>query len=139
MAEPRWLPRLLLDVIHSELLAEHGGAPGVRAGGADLIESALARPRQRLAYEPRSDLASLAASYLFGLVKNHGYVDGNKRVGFAAAATFLRLNGVRLTASEVEAYDAVIGLVEGRYSEEEIAAWIRNSSEPARERPDPGR
>jgi death on curing protein len=129
--EPRWLSRLLLDVIHSELIAEHGGAAGVRAGGSDLIESALARPRQRFAYQPESDLASLAASYLFGLTKNHGYVDGNKRVGFAAAATFLRLNGLRLTAPEVEAYDAVIGLAEGRYTEEDIAAWIRTRVEPA--------
>ena len=128
--EPRWLPRLVVDVIHSELLREHGGAPGVRQGGEDLIESALARPRNRFACSPESDFSALAAAYLAGLVKNHGYVDGNKRVGFACAATFLRLNGIRLTASEPEAYDAVVGLVEGRYSEEQIAAWIRSHSEP---------
>lgn len=121
----------MVDVIHSELILEHGGAPGVRTGGDDLIESALARPRQRFTYEPKADTASLAAAYLFGLTKNHGYIDGNKRVGFAAAATFLRLNGIRLTASELEAYEAVIGLVEDRYSEEEIAGWIREHSEPA--------
>jgi death-on-curing protein len=131
MAEPRWLSRLLVDVIHSELLSEHGGAPGIRAGGDDLIESALARPRQRYAYEPSSDLAALAASYLFGFAKNHGYVDGNKRVALATAATFLLLNGVRLTASEVEAYDAVIGVAEGRLPEADVASWIRRSSAPA--------
>jgi death on curing protein len=131
VAEPRWLPRLLVDVIHSELVAEHGGAPGIRPGGDAPIESALARPRQRHAYAPESDLASLAASYLFGLTKNHGYVDGNKRVGFAAAATFLRLNGMRLNASEVEAFEAVIGLAEGRYTEDEVAVWIRSNSGPA--------
>lgn len=130
MEEPRWLTRLVVDVIHSELLAEHGGAPGIRQGGDDLIESALARPRNRFTYAEDVDLAELAAAYLWGLAKNHGYVDGNKRVGFACAATFLRLNGVTLTASETEAYDAVIGLVEGRYSEEEIAGWIRRHSEP---------
>lgn len=130
MAEPRWLSRLLVDVIHSELLQEHGGATGLRAGGDDLIESALARARNRFAYAPESDLATLAAAYLFGLTRNHGYVDGNKRVGFAAAATFLVLNGVRLTASEVEAYDLVIGVVEGRYSEDAVADWIRTNSEP---------
>ena len=130
--EPRWLSRLVVDVIHSEMLREHGGAPGVRQGGEDLIESALARPRNRFAYSPESDLPALAAAYLAGLAKNHGYLDGNKRVGFAAATTFLRLNGVRLTASEPEAYDAVVGMVEGRYSEEQIAEWIRNHSEPAR-------
>jgi death on curing protein len=131
MSEPRWLTRLVVDVIHSELLREHGGAPGVRQGGEELIESALARPRNRVAYEPDSDLPALAASYLSGLARNHGYIDGNKRVGFACAATFLRLNGLRLTASEPEAYDTVIGLVEGRYSEEQVANWIRSHSEPA--------
>ena len=129
MMEPRWLSRLIVDVIHSEMLREHGGAPGVRQGGEDLIESALARPQNRFAYSPESDLPALAAAYLTGLAKNHGYVDGNKRVAFACATTFLRLNGLRLTASEPEAYDAVIGLVEGRYSEEQIAAWIRSQSE----------
>jgi death-on-curing protein len=126
---------LVVDVIHSEMLREHGGAPGVRQGGEDLIESALARPRNRLAYSPESDLPTLAAAYLAGLAKNHGYVDGNKRVGFACAATFLRLNGLRLTASEPEAYDAVVGLVEGRDSEEQIAAWVRGHSEPVAELP----
>jgi death-on-curing protein len=125
MMEPRWLTHLIVDVIHSEMLREHGGAPGVRQGSDDLIESALARPRNRV---PESDSPVLAAAYLAGLAKNHGYVDGNKRVGFACAATFLRLNGLRLTASEPEAYDAVVGLVEGRYSEEQIAAWIRTYS-----------
>jgi death on curing protein len=125
VTEPRWLSRLLVDVIHSELLAEHGGRPGVRAGGDDLIESALARPRHHYLYAADADLASVAAAYLVGLTLNHGYVDGNKRVGFACAATFLRLNGVRLTAPEVEAYDIVIGLTEGRITEEQIATWIR--------------
>ena len=118
-----------MDVIHSELLAEHGGSPGIRSGGDELIDSALARPRQRFAYAEKADLPSLAASYLYGLVKNHGYLDGNKRVAFAAAATFLLLNGVRLTASEPAAYELVIGAVEGRYSEDELAEWLRNHSE----------
>jgi death on curing protein len=130
--EPRWLTRLMVDTMHSELVREHGGAPGIREGGEDLIESALARPRNRFVYEPASDLPDLAAAYLFGLARNHGYVDGNKRIGFAAAATFLLLNGLRLTASETDAYDAVIGLVEGRLSEQAIASWIREHTEPAR-------
>jgi len=132
MGEPRWLTRLIVDTIHSELILEHGGAPGIAAGGDDLLESALARPKNRLAYEPGSDLAALAAAYLFGLVKNHAYVDGNKRVGFAAAATFLWLNGLRLTASESEAYDAVIGTVEGSRTESELADWLRKNIEPVR-------
>ena len=130
MGEPRWLTRLIVDTIHSELILEHGGAPGIAAGGDDLLESALARPKNRLAYEPDSDLAALAAAYLFGLVKNHAYVDGNKRVGFAAAATFLWLNGLRLTASESDAYDAVIGALEGTRTELDLADWFRGNTEP---------
>jgi death on curing protein len=132
MEEPRWLTRPMVDTIHSELLGEHGGSPGVRSGGDTLIDSALARPRNRFAYEPDSDLAALAAGYLFGLVKNHGYVDGNKRVGFAAAATSLLLNGRRLSASETDAYDKVIGIADGSLSESDLAAWIRGHSEPER-------
>ncbi|HEX4962903.1 MAG TPA: type II toxin-antitoxin system death-on-curing family toxin [Thermoanaerobaculia bacterium] len=132
MEEPRWLTRWIVDAIHSELLMEHGGTAGVRAGGDDLLESALARPKNRLAYEPTSDLATLAAAYLFGLVKNHGYMDGNKRVAFAAAATFLRLNGWRLTASETEAYDTVIAAADGQRTESDLAGWLRANSEPIR-------
>jgi death on curing protein len=128
MDEPRWLNRHIVDTIHAELLSEHGGARGVREGGSDLIESALSRPRNRFAYESDVDLAVLAAAYLFGLVKNHGYIDGNKRVAFASAATFLVMNGQRLTASEVDAYDLVLGLAEGRYTEQEAAEWIRAQS-----------
>jgi death-on-curing protein len=130
VGEPRWLTRAMVDAIHSELLLEHGGAAGITPGGEDLLESALARPKNRLVYEPGSDLAALAAAYLFGLVKNHGYVDGNKRVGFASAATFLLLNGLRLTASEAEAYAAVIAVVEGRSSESDLAAWLRGNTQP---------
>ena len=93
---------------------------------ADLIESALARPMNRYHDEPSSDLADPAAAYLFGLVKNHGYVDGNKRTGFASAATFLIVSGQELTASE--ACDVVIGVADGRVSEEELAEWIRRNT-----------
>jgi len=128
--EPRWLTRQMVDAIHSELLLEHGGAAGITAGGEDLLESALARPKNRRAYEPDSDLPALAAAYLFGLVKNHSYVDGNKRVGFASAATFLLLNGLRLTASEAEAYNAVIAIAEGRSNESDLVVWLRGNTEP---------
>ena len=127
-AGPRWLTRLVVDTIHAELLEEHGGPPGVR--DEDLIESALARPVNRLAYEPSSDLADLAAAYLFGLVKNHGYADGNKRVAFAAAATFLLLNGRELIASEPEAYDIVMAVTGGSVSEAALAEWIRRHLKP---------
>ena len=128
-AEPSWLTRLMVDTIHAELVEEHGGLGGVRDD--DLIESALARPVNRYQYEPSSDLADLAAAYLYGLVKNHGYVDGNKRVGFAAAATFLIVNGRELTASEPEAYDMVIGVAGGTVSEEDLAEWVRRNTRPS--------
>jgi death-on-curing protein len=128
--EPNWLSRLVVDTIHAELLQEHGGVSGIR--DEDLIESALARPLQRYHYEPSSDLPTLAAAYLFGLVKNHPYVDGNKRVGFAAAAVFLLLNGLELTAPEVDAYDAVIGTASGTLSETDLASWLRRHAQTAR-------
>ena len=74
-----------------------------------------------------ADRASVAAAYLVGLTMNDGHIDGNKRVGFASAATLLRLNGVRLTAPEVEAYEIVIGVTERRITEEQIADWIRSN------------
>ena len=114
--------------MHQSLINEHGGAIGVRAGGDALIDSALQRPPNRFAYDPTSDLPTLAAAYLFGLAMNHGFVDGNKRVTFAAATTFLSLNGMRLMATEVDAYDAVMSVAAGRTSEEELAAWFRENS-----------
>jgi len=126
MKEPRWLTRLMVDVMHSDLLLEHGGSPGMRNGGENLIESALARPRNRFAYAPDSDLESLAAGYLFGLVKNHGFVDGNKRIAFVSAAVFLSINGRHLAATEAEAFAAVVGLAEGGLSEDAMAQWLRD-------------
>lgn len=130
MREPRWVKRRVLELIHADNLARYGGAPGVRAGGDQLIESALARPQNRFAYEPNVTLAELAAAYLFGLAKNHGYIDGNKRIAFSAAVAFLRRNGIRLSAEPGEAYERVIGLVEDRYSERDIAEWIQSRSVP---------
>lgn len=119
----------MVDVIHSELIAEHGGIQGVREGGEDLIESALARPKNRFSYEPEADLSDLAASCMFGLVKNHGFLDGNKRVGFTCAATFLVMNGQTLTATEQDAAEFVLNVAAGSIDEAEIASWIRENIE----------
>ncbi len=127
-AEPLWLTRRMVDTIHAELLREHGGAPGVR--DEDLIESALVRPVHRYHYQSTDDMADLAAAYLFGLVKNHGYIDGNKRVGFAAAAVFLLLNGLALTATEVEAFHMVMDVAAGAVPEADLAAWFRRHTRP---------
>lgn len=127
-AEPIWLSRDLLHHLHAQLIREHGGGYGIRDEG--LIESALARPRTRWEYDDDVDLVALAAAYAFGLAKNRGYVDGNKRVAFASAGVFLLANGLRLTAPEGEAYAVIVDLAAGELSEGDLARWLRASVEP---------
>lgn len=128
MADWVWLRREALTALHAEQLAEHGGAAGVRDRG--LLESALARPENLAAYgEP--DVFNLAAAYAFGIVKNHPFVDGNKRTGFQAAATFLLLNGQMLTASDQGVVETVLGLAAGEVNEEDFARWLRVNCEAA--------
>jgi death-on-curing protein len=126
--EPIWLTREVLDHMHSQLIREHGGSYGIRDAG--LIDSAVFRPRNRWEYEPDTDLVALAAAYAYGLAKNHGYVDGNKRVAFMAAYSFLDANGLRLTASEGEAHAVVVDLASGELSETDLARWLRAMVEP---------
>lgn len=121
MKEPRWVPIEAIKAIQLELIAEHGGLPGVRDEG--LLESALARPRNLWAYE-RPTLYDLAAADGFGLTKNHAFVDGNKRIGLAAIDVFLRMNGCHLIASEAEAVAAILKLAEGKLNQSDLAAWI---------------
>jgi death-on-curing protein len=123
--EPIWLSRQMIDAMHSDLIEDYGGSHGIRAGGNDLIDSALSRPMNRFAYTPGVDLADVAAAYLFGLVKNHGFIDGNKRIAFAALVTFLDLNGRWLTAPPDYAFAMVVATVEDRMSEGDVAEWIR--------------
>lgn len=117
---------MVVVAIHTDLLRTHGGLPGVR--DEDLLESALARPRQRLAYEPSTDLAALAASYGFGLSRNHPYADGNKRVAFLVMAVFLGLNGIELTADESDVVTTMVALADGALDEVALADWIRPHS-----------
>jgi death-on-curing protein len=121
--EPRWLTRLVVDAIHNDQLREHGGLRGIR--DENLLESALARPQQRWHYEERQDVPALAAACAFGLVKNHPYRDGSKRIGFLAMVTFLDLNGHRFQASDAEVVTEFVGLADGSVSEEALAQWIR--------------
>ena len=125
MSEPVWLQRRVLELLHSESIAEHGGADGLRDEG--LFESALARPKNLHAYEDVTDLKRLAASYAFGLAKNHAFIDGNKRIAFIAAVLFLRINGRRLTADQAEATLVMLSLASGAMSEDEFAVWIRKN------------
>src|SRR6266571_4644208 len=101
MKEPRWIDRRSLVLLHSETLAEHGGRSGIVDEGR--LDSALARPRQIFSYERKRDLARLAAAYAAGLVRNHPFVDGNKRAAFLAVGLFLGLNDFRLAADQVDA------------------------------------
>ena len=121
--EPRWLSRLAVDAIHNDQLREHGGLPGIR--DENVLESALARPQHKWHYAEETDFATLAAAYGFGLVKNHPYRDGNKRIGLLAIATFLGINGYDLIATDAEVVTKILTLADSRVSEEELADWIR--------------
>lgn len=126
--EPKWIRPDALLAIHGRQLAEHGGAEGVRDEG--LLESALHRPQQIWTYDSNADLANLAAAYASGLVRNHPFVDGNKRTAYVACRLFLRLNGLDFQASRDEKYETFIALVERRISEDEFAAWLRTRLVP---------
>ena len=104
MSEIVWVRHDVTIAIHERVLAEHGGQSGIRDLG--LLESALARPQQMLAYSD-SDLATLAAAYAAGIIRNHPFLDGNKRVGFMTAYLFLALNAVTLKATEASAAQVV--------------------------------
>jgi death-on-curing protein len=129
MKEPVLVARQTLDSMHAALLAEHGGAPGLRDEG--LLESALARPKQMFAYV-ECDLPQLAAAYTTGIVRNHPFVDGNKRTGFMAAYVFLGRNGLTLTASQAEAAQAVLELAAGTIDQDGFAAFLRDHCKRAR-------
>ena len=119
-----WLLEETLTAIHNRQIAEHGGSEGLRDEG--LLLSALARPQNLLADgEPAPDLASLAATYAFGIIRNHPFVDGNKRTALVAARTFLILNGVDFEATQDDKVLTFLSLAEGAISEEELADWIR--------------
>jgi death-on-curing protein len=128
MSEPVWVMRSVIDAMHDMQLAEHGGASGVRDEG--LLESALARP-QNLHVYGESNLCALAAAYAFGLARNHPYVDGNKRTAFLAAYVFLKINGISLTATEIDATAAMLNLASGTIDEGSFAVWLRANTQDA--------
>lgn len=128
MNEPVWLDRPAVEILHGALIREHGGSYGLRDPG--LLESALGRPRHRWALDPETDLVSLAAAYAFGVVENHPFVDGNKRVGLACAGVFLLLNGLEVDAPEPEAVFVIRDVAAGELGEPELVAWLRQRSVP---------
>ena len=128
--EPFWVPRSAVEAAHADQIRAHGGQPGVRDEG--LLDSAIARPRNRWQYEPDSDLATLAAAYGYGLIKNHPFIDGNKRIGFIIADIFLILNGLEVEAPEPQVVDIILGVADGSLDETGFATWIRSVSVPCR-------
>ena len=129
MRTPQWVLRETVLALQERLLAEFGGLSGLRDSG--LLASALARPRQLLAYSKPS-LFDLAAAYAFGLVRHHPFLDGNKRIGFTTAVLFLELNGCRFTASEMEATVKTLALAAHELSETGDAAWLKQNSTKVR-------
>jgi death-on-curing protein len=121
--DPRWVDRLVVEAVHFDLIRAHGGMPGIRDEHG--LESALARARQRHAYEPTTDLAGLAAAYGHGLAINHPFNDGNKRIAFVTMAVFVGLNGCELDAPETEVVTVMLALAAGELAEDELAAWLR--------------
>jgi death-on-curing protein len=130
--EPIWIEGREALAIHDRLLAVHGGALGLRDEG--LLQSALARPRQHHAYAARPDMIEMAALYTAGIVRNHPFVDGNKRVGFVVGVLFLELNGFRFIASEEDAAQAVLDLAARTLDQEAFTAWLRANSKRGRSR-----
>ena len=124
MSEWVWLNRAVIIAIHEVQLAEQGGGTGVRDPG--LLDSALGKPQQLNNYgEPPPDAAALAASYGYGISRNHPFIDGNKRTGYVSAELFLRLNGWRLTADDASCVVTMLAVAAGDITEEAFAAWLR--------------
>ena len=120
-----WIPKATVFGLHARSLSGFGGAGGVRDDG--LLESALARPENLAAYQ-KPNIFDLAAAYAFGLVRNHPFVDGNKRAAFLTCALFLELNGRDFSAAEPDATAVMLAFAAGEVSEAEFSAWLKANS-----------
>jgi len=132
MKPPLWIDERDALALHERLLVLHGGASGVRDEG--LLKSAQARPRQYFSYSDAIDIAKLAALYTAGIIRNHPFIDGNKRTGFVVGILFLELNGYRFTAIEEDAANIVLALAGGDVEENEYAQFLRAHARQRRER-----
>ncbi len=126
MNEPRWLLEQTIVAVHSVVLEEHGGAPGIR--DEDMWASALKRPIDSFAYDFDTTIFQLAAAYSFGLAKNHPFVDGNKRIAFLAGTLFFELNGYNFIAEESDAAFVFERLAAGKIKENDLAIWLKKNS-----------
>lgn len=122
MRKPVWIDERDALALHDRLLVLEGGAAGMR--DMALLQSALARPRQLLAYGDKPGIIEMAAAYTTGIVRDHLFIDGNKRTGFVVGVLFLELNGYRFTASEEDAAQAVLGLAAGTIEEADFTSWM---------------
>jgi len=118
-----WIDERDALALHNRLLALEASPPGIRDIG--LLQSALARPHQLHAYGEKANIIDLAAACTFGIVRNHPFIDGNKRTGFLLGVLFLELNGARFTATEESAAQAILSLAAGTLDEPALAAWLR--------------
>jgi death-on-curing protein len=130
---PVWVDAALALALHEESLTAHGGAPGIR--DRSLLESALNRPLQHLAYGDRPDIIQLAALYTSAIIRNHPFIDGNKRTAFLVGVVFLELNGHRFGAAEEDATQAVLALATDTVTEAEYELFLRANSPRARKQP----
>jgi death-on-curing protein len=122
MAEPVWVDRLVVELVHADQLRQHGGLAGLRDENA--LEAAVARPQQKWHHE-KSNLATLAAAYAYGLCQGHPFRDGNKRVAFVTMMVFLGINGQDLDAEEPEVVELMLSLASGKLGERELADWVQ--------------
>ena len=122
----RWLLDGVVLAIHDEHIAEHGGSTGIR--DARLLSSALARQQQQVHYSDDPSVFDLAAAYAYGIIRDHPFVDGNKRTGFLAAYVFLHSNGWQLKSSEAEAVNVILALAAGEIDEPGFSRWLKNKS-----------
>ncbi len=126
MKEPVWIDERDVLVLHDRLLALDGGSVGLR--GEALLASALARPKQIRAHGDSPGIIDMAAAYTIGIVRNHPFVDGNKRTGFVAGVLFLEMNGYRFNGSEEDATQMILGLAAGSLNEAGFTAWLRSNA-----------
>jgi len=123
---PIWIATESVRLAHDEQIADHGGSAGIRDLG--LLESALHKPQNLFAYmDPSPSIYRLAASYAFGLARNHPFIDGNKRTALVVSVGFLLINGFELIAPKEERYLQFLGLAEGTEDEESMTAWFERN------------
>jgi death-on-curing protein len=128
MQEPIWIDKPEVLIAHSMQLAEHGGSDGIR--DETLLDSALAKPRNVFAYAGSVSLPRLAASYAFGIARNHAFVDGNKRTALVVSEGFLRVNGLKVVSPPEEKYFTFLHLADGSLTEDELTAWFTKHAVP---------